>query len=104
MSGATSLAHCSVGAVYRPAVCLRVRDPPRIADRIDVCPMSHSGKTALFPGKSRKSLTVFVCSLRIGASGSDRFGASGRVDLGGYPPKSPTDPGLHITRTRFLIS
>ena len=28
----------------------------------------------------------------------------GRVDLGGCPPKSPTDPGLHITRTRFLIS
>ena len=29
---------------------------------------------------------------------------TGRVDLGGCPPKSPTDPGLHITRTRFLIS
>ncbi len=28
----------------------------------------------------------------------------GRVDLGGCPPKSPTDPGMHITRTRFLIS
>ena len=26
----------------------------------------------------------------------------GRVDLGGCPPRSPTDPGLHITRTRFL--
>ena len=24
-------------------------------------------------------------------------GKSGRVDLGGCPPKSPTDPGLHIT-------
>ena len=31
-------------------------------------------------------------------------GIPGRVDLGGCPPKSPTDPGLHITRTRFLIS
>jgi len=31
-------------------------------------------------------------------------GASGRVDLGGCPPRSATDPGLHITRTRFLIS
>ena len=31
-------------------------------------------------------------------------GNPGRVDLGGCPPKSPTDPGLHITRTRFLIS
>ena len=30
--------------------------------------------------------------------------AHGRVDLGGCPPRSPTDPGLHITRTRFLIS
>ena len=28
----------------------------------------------------------------------------GRVDLGGCPPRSPTDPGLHMTRTRFLIS
>ena len=27
---------------------------------------------------------------------------AGRVDLGGCPPRSPTDPGLHITRTRFL--
>src|SRR5208337_1044933 len=26
----------------------------------------------------------------------------GRVDLGGCPPRSPSDPGLHITRTRFL--
>src|SRR5271157_3329681 len=32
------------------------------------------------------------------------FRTLGRVDLGGCPPKSPTDPGLHITRTRFLIS
>jgi len=31
-------------------------------------------------------------------------GIPGRVDLGGCPPRSPTDPGLHITRTRFLIS
>ena len=40
--------------------------------------------------------------------GSDRFilfvYSLGRVDLGGCPPRSPTDPGLHITRTRFLIS
>ena len=33
-----------------------------------------------------------------------RGGFAGRVDLGGCPPRSPTDPGLHITRTRFLIS
>ena len=33
-----------------------------------------------------------------------QLGNPGRVDLGGCPPKSPTDPGLHITRTRFLIS
>ena len=26
----------------------------------------------------------------------------GRVDLGGCPPRWPADPGLHITRTRFL--
>jgi len=31
-------------------------------------------------------------------------GRLGRVDLGGCPPRSPTDPGLHMTRTRFLIS
>ena len=35
---------------------------------------------------------------------SSVLGLSGRVDLGGCPPKSPTDPGLHMTRTRFLIS
>ncbi|WP_442404979.1 hypothetical protein [Mycobacterium sp.] len=38
------------------------------------------------------------------ATGVLGVGSSGRVDLGGCPPKSPTDPGLHITRTRFLIS
>ncbi len=31
-------------------------------------------------------------------------GFAGRVDRGGYPPRPPSDPGLHITRTRFLIS
>ena len=32
-------------------------------------------------------------------------GFAGRVDLGGCLPRPPpTDPGLHITRTRFLIS
>ena len=35
---------------------------------------------------------------------SSVLGLSGRVDLGGRPPRPPTDPGLHITRTRFLIS
>ncbi len=33
----------------------------------------------------------------------DHNGCTGRVDLGGCPPRSPTDQGLHITRTRFLI-
>ena len=37
--------------------------------------------------------------------GANPEGANpGRVDLGGCPPKSPTDPGVHMTRTRFLIS
>ena len=39
-----------------------------------------------------------------GVRASFRKRIPGRVDLGGCPPKSPTDPGLHITRTRFLIS
>ena len=34
--------------------------------------------------------------------GKSGGGNPGRVDLGGCPPRSPTDPGLHITRTRFL--
>ena len=38
------------------------------------------------------------------ARGQTDFSRSGRVDLGGRPPRPPTDPGLHITRTRFLIS
>ena len=34
----------------------------------------------------------------MGASSSGASaGASGRVDLGGCPPKSPTDPGVHMT-------
>ena len=39
-----------------------------------------------------------------GTRGRNENGTSGRVDLGGCPPRSPTDPGLHMTRTRFLIS
>ena len=31
-------------------------------------------------------------------------GFAGRVDRGGCPPRPRSDPGLHITRTRFLIS
>jgi len=26
----------------------------------------------------------------------------GRVDLGGCPPRSPTDPGVHVKCTRFV--
>jgi len=33
-----------------------------------------------------------------------KWGPLGRVDRGGCPPRPPSDPGLHITRTRFLIS
>ncbi len=36
-----------------------------------------------------------------GLSGSD-LGLSGRVDRSGCPPRPPSDPGMHITRTRFL--
>ena len=39
-----------------------------------------------------------------GRGGHGVRGGMGRVDLGGCPPRPPTDPGLHITRTRFLIS
>ena len=43
-------------------------------------------------GPLNRSLTAKAeCS----RSGSSR---SGRVDLGGRPPRPPTDPGLHITR------
>src|SRR5271157_3959118 len=54
--------------------------------------------------------TVGPATAHRGSSGSGVlgvrpiWGSSGRVDLGGCPPKSPTDPGLHMTRTRFLIS
>ena len=27
----------------------------------------------------------------------------GRVDLGGFPPRPPTDPGLRVKRTRLFI-
>ena len=29
-------------------------------------------------------------------------GGMGRVDLGGHPPRSPTDPGVHVKCTRFV--
>ena len=63
-----------------------------------------------FPGHG---LGLLECSLRSGSplrahrgDPERRWGrkAVGRVDLGGRPPRPPTDPGLHITRTRFLIS
>ena len=29
---------------------------------------------------------------------------TGRVDLGGRPPRPPTDPGVRVRRTRLFIS
>jgi hypothetical protein len=28
----------------------------------------------------------------------------GRVDLGGHPPRPPSDPGVRVKRTRLVIS
>ena len=52
--------------------------------------------------KSFALLTMLLLALTTQSYAQERI--PGRVDLGGCPPKSPTDPGLHITRTRFLIS
>src|SRR5271157_524242 len=49
------------------------------------------------PGVRDDGIGVFT----LGVGDPAREGM-GRVDLGGRPPRSPTDPGLHITRTRFL--
>jgi len=56
-------------------------------------------------GKTRVQ-TVWLRAWRVHAASRNPVSARnpGRVDLGGCPPRSPTDPGLHITRTRFLIS
>jgi len=51
---------------------------------------------------ARRSRTVRTRT--VVRSDSSTKSRSGRVDLGGRPPRPPTDPGLHITRTRFLIS
>src|SRR5208283_4150862 len=64
-------------------------------------PRAH-GPALLRTGASATSSCARLVSLDASAMG--RHGALGRVDLGGCPPRSPTDPGLHITRTRFLIS
>jgi len=59
-----------------------------------------SGVSSSFRGKSPFFPTTEIrCQLA-----EIRGGNPGRVDRGGCPPRPPTDPGLHITRTRFLIS
>src|SRR5271157_1332193 len=69
--------------------------------RADVCAM----EPGLAPRKHAPPQAVYPRRL-MGVWGFNRatWSIPGRVDLGGCPPKSPTDPGLHITRTRFLIS
>ena len=58
-------------------------------------PRAH-GPALLRTGASATSSCARLVSLDASAMG--RHGALGRVDLGGCPPRSPTDPGLHITR------
>jgi hypothetical protein len=43
-----------------------------------------------------------VDTTEIGSAGSPRQEVMGRVDLGGPPPRSPTDPGVHVKCTRFV--
>src|SRR5271157_807546 len=52
---------------------------------------------------SLRSVGSEECRVRSVGSGFV-FRSVGRVGLGGCPPRPPTDSGLHITRTRFLIS
>ena len=60
---------------------------------------------ALAKGSLANLLSATLITSAEPASAYDRVvRVKGRVDRGGCPPRPPTDPGLHITRTRFLIS
>ena len=75
----------------RDAVREAGREPPGVLD-----------------GRHDREGSPVVGFLRQGGIGGHRgqtdLGGIGPGDLGGRPPRPPTDPGLHITRTRFLIS
>ena len=61
---------------------------------LEILILSNLKGITLHPWRSSRSLVRADRGVRI----------AGRVGLGGCPPRPPTDPGLHITRTRFLIS
>ena len=76
------------------------------AQDVSTCSISHAAKM-IDDGKHDNAAKLCNAILRRDSKNCDAWYLSepvGRVDLGGCPPRSPTDPGLHITRTRFLIS
>ena len=80
--------------------------PHRHARLASGCWSSSTGRDWLPAGFHLKGfkLPTIPLSRAFLARGQTDLRCSGRVDLGGRPPRPPTDPGLHITRTRFLIS
>ena len=45
---------------------------------------------------------TFLVTSHPGDGNRDAGTETGRVDLGGRPPRSPTDPGVHVNCTRFV--
>jgi len=100
------------GEGRRSSIFAEIASSPRDASsRISACAKSSAALAISFlPAAICSSAWRIRSRVRIPVS-EHLFGANsgvkripGRVDLGGRPPRPPTDPGLHITRKRIPVS
>ena len=61
--------------------------------------------SVVFEGKMRALFgMIFGAGVLLFVSKKERTGRSGRVDLGGLPPRPPTDPDVRVKRIWLFIS
>ena len=84
-------------AAARPAIAAKFQ--PKRYTIAQGCPGSSRRRGASGAGGGRAESACW-CSQKNGSLAMRR---SGRVALGGYPPRAPTDPDVQISRIRLLI-
>ena len=96
--------HCTSGRITKQGH--DTTQPARQRYRCQACQKLFDDLTGtIFAGHHQPLRVWILCLYFMGLNlSNEQVACVGRVDLGGCPPRSPTDPGLHMTRTRFLIS
>ena len=94
--------HCTSGRITKQGH--DTTQPARQRYRCQACQKLFDDLTGtIFAGHHQPLRVWILCLYFMGLNlSNEQVACVGRVGLGGRPPRPPTDPGLHITRTRFL--